>query len=218
MSLIPYNKEFSSIITKLKTMIQSINSASFLNSEIFIWGILPLLIFCARIIDVSIGTVRIIFISRGMKFIAPLLGFFEVIIWLIAIGQIMKNMNNIICYIAYGSGFAMGTYVGMLIEEKLAMGMLAVRIITAKEADALIESLKQARYGITVVDAEGSTGKVKLIFTIIKRKDLNNVAGIINEFDPASFYSVEEIRSATEGIFPRKKIAPLEQSKSSKVV
>lgn len=178
------------------------NYVSFFNSEIFVLVILPLLIFIARILDVSIGTVRIIFISRGFKFLAPLLGFFEVLIWLLAIGQIMKNLTNVVCYIAYAGGFGMGTLVGMLIEDKLAMGTLAIRIITVKDATELIEHLKSAGYGITSVDARGVTGRVKLIFTIIKRKDAQEVIEIVKRFNPKAFFSLEEIRSVTEGVFP----------------
>ena len=80
---------------------------SIMDSELFKWVLLPLLIVIARVIDVSIGTIRIVFVSRGHKIIAPVLGFFEVLIWLLAIGQIMRNLSNFMCYIAYGTGFAL---------------------------------------------------------------------------------------------------------------
>ncbi|HER42916.1 MAG TPA: hypothetical protein ENO08_00460, partial [Candidatus Eisenbacteria bacterium] len=85
---------------------------TFIDSELFKWVVLPLLIILARVIDVTIGTIRIVFVSRGHKVIAPILGFFEVLIWLLAIGQIMRNLSNFMCYIAYGTGFALGTYMG----------------------------------------------------------------------------------------------------------
>ena len=87
----------------------------------FAWVVLPLLIFFARICDVTLGTIRVIFISKGFKYIAPCIGFFEVIIWLLAIGQVMNNITNVASYIAYGAGFATGTFVGMAIEEKLSL-------------------------------------------------------------------------------------------------
>lgn len=177
-----------------------------LNSEIFSLIVLPVLIFLARILDVSLGTIRIIFVTSGRKFLAPLLGFFEIMIWLLAIGQIMQNFTNITYYVAYAGGFAMGNFVGIFIEEKLAMGTLAVRIITVKDASNLIEFLKSEGYGVTSVDAEGATGQqVKLIFTIIKRKNLQNIVKIIRRFNPRAFYSIEEIRSVREGIFPVEK-------------
>ena len=94
------------------------------NSNFYAWLLLPFLIFMARIADVSIGTVRLIFVSRGFKYLAPIVGFFEVHIWLLAIGQIMKNLSNPICYLGYAGGFAMGNYVGMHIAEKLSLGVV----------------------------------------------------------------------------------------------
>ncbi len=110
--------------------------------EIFAWVILPLLIFFARICDVSLGTIRVIFISKGFKYIAPVIGFFEVIIWLLAIGQVMNNLTNVASYIAYGGGFACGTLIGMIVEEKLSIGTVTVRVITRKDATDLVAYLR----------------------------------------------------------------------------
>lgn len=154
--------------------------------------------------DVSIGTIRIIFVSKGKKFLAPLIGFFEVIIWLIAISQIMNNLSNVACYLAYGAGFAMGNFVGIAIEERLAMGLQEVRVITARQAEALVQTLAGEGYGVTYVDAHGANGTVTMVHTIIKRKDLANVVGLIQDFDPKAFYSVEDARSVNEGVFPRR--------------
>ena len=108
------------------------------------YGLLPLLIVVARIIDVTLGTMRVIFITRGYKLLASLVGFFEVLIWLIAIGQIMKNLTNPVCYLAYAGGFAAGNYIGIYVSEKLSLGTVAVRLLTSKDAQPLIESLKKA--------------------------------------------------------------------------
>ena len=152
--------------------------------------------------DVTLMTVRIITLSRGKKLLAPLLGFFEVLIWLVAIRQIMQNLDNPASYIAYATGFATGNLVGIYLEEKLAIGTLIVRIITTKDAHALVDHLHTTGYGVTSLDAEGVTGRVKLIYTIVKRKDLHDVMTIIRAFNPKAFVSVEEIQSASEGIFP----------------
>jgi uncharacterized protein YebE (UPF0316 family) len=175
---------------------------SFTNSDIYTWVILPLLIFLARIVDVSMGTIRILFISRGTKFLAPLIGFFEVLIWLLAIGQIMQNLTNVLCYIAYAGGFATGTYVGIFIEEKLAMGLLLVRVVTTKDASELIEYLKSADFGVTHVAARGVAGQVRIVLTIIRRKNLNKVVEIIRRFNPNAFYSTENIRYVSKEVFP----------------
>lgn len=174
------------------------------NAEVFSWVILPLLIFLARICDVTIGTIRIIFVSRGQKVFASLLGFCEVLIWLVAIGQIMKNLNNVACYIAYAGGFAMGNYIGIALEGKLAMGVVLVRIITRQDGNELIACLREAGYGVTSIDAKGAIGPVHVIYTVIKRTSLGEVVEIIHRFNPKAFYSVEDIRTVREGVFPEK--------------
>jgi uncharacterized protein YebE (UPF0316 family) len=177
---------------------------SFISPEIFTFVIIPILIFCARICDVTLGTIRVIFISKGIKYLAPLIGFVEVIIWLLAIGQVMNNLTHPVAYIAYGAGFASGTYIGMLIEEKISLGLTSVRIITKKDPTELIDYLRSQNYGVTSIDGTGGTGKVKMVFTIIKRQDLHNVVGIVKQFNPNAFYSVEEVKSIAEGVFPEK--------------
>ncbi len=174
----------------------------FLNSELFAWVILPILIFIARVIDVTFGTMRIIFISKGEKILAPLFGFFEIMVWLFAIGQVMQNLTNLTYYFAYAGGFATGNFVGMYIEEKLAMGTLVIRIITKKDASNLIEAIKLKNYGITIIDGQGATGSVKIIFTVIKRKNVGDVVDMIKQFNPKAFFSIEEVRVARDGIFP----------------
>ena len=178
---------------------------SFLDSDLFAWFILPLLIFIARVIDVTFGTIRIIFVSKGEKFLAPLFGFFEIMIWLFAIGQVMQNLNNFSYYIAYAAGFATGNFVGIFIEDKMAIGKLVVRIITRKDSSDLIAALKSRNYGITIIDAQGATGSVKIIFTVLKRKDVDDVVGMIKHFNPKAFYSIEEVQAASEGVFPSHK-------------
>ncbi|MDD1706274.1 MAG: DUF5698 domain-containing protein, partial [Methanoregulaceae archaeon] len=103
------------------------------SSDFFAWVILPLLIFFFRICDVSLGTIRVIFIAKGLKYIAPVIGFFEVIIWLLAIGQVMNNVTNVASYIAYGGGFAAGTLLGMTVEERLSLGTVVVRVISNED-------------------------------------------------------------------------------------
>lgn len=175
---------------------------NFFESNLFLWIILPLLIMMARIIDVSMGTLRIILVSKGVKLIAAILGFFEVLIWLLAISQIMQNLSNWICYIAYGLGFAVGTYVGIMLENKLSMGVQLIRIISRTDANDLVDYLRDANYGITVIDAQGATGPVNIIYTIIRRKNLKNVIEMIEKFNPNAFYTIEDLRFVREGIYP----------------
>ncbi len=180
--------------------------STFYDSNFFTYGILPGLIFCSRVIDVSFGTIRIVMVSKGQKFWAPLLGFFEVLIWLIAISRVFQNLDNWLCYIAYAAGFACGNYVGLIIEEKLAVGIVKVQIITRKNAKTLINNLVEAGYGITHHEAKGSSETVSIIYTIINRKVVQKVKDIVTKTNPQAFYSVEDVKSVNKGIFPRRTI------------
>ena len=179
--------------------------AAFFDSNLFNYGILPLLIFLSRVVDVTIGTIRIIFVSKGKKYLAPVLGFFEVFIWILAISRIMQNLDNYFNYVAYAGGFAAGNFVGMLIEEKIAIGVMIVRVITQKPADLLIKKLHSMGFGVTSVDARGSMEDVNIIYTIIHRKEMKNVIDIIKQYNPRAFYSIEDVRHVNEGNFPLKK-------------
>lgn len=164
--------------------------------------ILPLIVFFARVLDVSLGTLRIIFTSRGKRNIAPLLGFVEVFIWIVVVSQVVKNVHSLPAYLGYAAGFAVGTFVGMKIEERLALGLYVLRIILSLEGERLASQLRSAGYGVTVVNGMGSVGEVKLLYTVIKRKNLIGVLEIIKSVAPNAFFSVEELRSAESGIFP----------------
>lgn len=168
--------------------------------EIYGWIGLPILIFLARVCDVSLGTIRIIFISKGIKYLAPLVGFFEILIWILAISQIMQNLSNVYYYLFYAGGFATGNFVGIIIDEKLSIGNVNVRIITRQNAKVLVEKLKKSRFGITVLDAEGPKGQVKIIFTLVKRQNVQKVIKLVKKYNPQAFYSVEDIRFVSEAL------------------
>jgi uncharacterized protein YebE (UPF0316 family) len=178
------------------------NEFPFFDSSLFTWVVIPVLIVLARIVDVTLDTIRVIYISRGMKYLAPLFGFFGVLVWLLAISQIMKNLNNPVYYLAYAVGFATGNLVGIFIEERLAVGKVVLRIITQKDTTALVTHFRSCGYGVTTVDAEGATGPVKLIFTVIDRNKIKSVVQSIDNYNPRAFYSIEDVRSVKEGTFP----------------
>lgn len=176
-----------------------------LNSPVFSWVILPLLIFLARICDVSIGTIRIIFVSRGKRLLAPLLGFFEVSIWLLAISQIMQQLDNVICFVAYAAGFAMGNYIGILIEEKLAMGTLILRVFVTTDGSCIKERLYEAGFGVTAINGQGRNGAVEILFSVIKRRDQKKAVDIVESCQSDAFYSIEDAKSVNKGVFPLEK-------------
>jgi len=174
-----------------------------IDAWVFTWIIVPMLIFVARILDVSIGTLRLIFIAKGYRMIAPLLGFFEVLIWLIAIRQILQHLDNWACYIAYGLGFAAGNYIGMLIDQHLSLGKVVLRVITKINAAEITASLREEGFGVTEVSGEGKAGPIKILFSTLNKKDLNNAIKIIHGFNPEAFYTIEEVASVKEGYFKK---------------
>src|SRR5437868_6483851 len=131
---------------------------SFIDSEIFKWVLLPLLIFFARMCDVTLATLRSVFIGKGLRKVVPILGFFEVLIWLISVRQVMRHLDNPVCYFAFAGGFAMGTYTGLLLERRIALGIQVMRIITNQESAGLINALRDAKFGVTMIDAHGARG------------------------------------------------------------
>ena len=167
------------------------------------WVYLPLLIFISRIGDVTLGTLRHVLTSRGHKNISPILGFFEVLIWIVVVSQVMKQANNFACYIGWAGGFAMGNYIGLLIEERIALGLQIIRIITNQECSQLISELQTANHGTTVVDATGAKGPVKIILTVVKRKNIEPIIKIIQQYNPDAFYSIEDIRDVNRGVFSK---------------
>ena len=169
-----------------------------ISQNVYSYILLPLLIFFARIGDVSINTIRIIYVLGGRRFTATLLGFFESFIWLMAIRQIFEHLDNWICYIAYPGGFATGIFVGMIIEERIAYGKVIVRIITRKEISNLIGYLNLQRFRYTHVNAEGPDGHENLVFTVLERENLDQLLFKLKEILPTAFYTVEKVNRAVE--------------------
>lgn len=169
-------------------------------------------IFLAEVSVVTLGTLRIIFISRGHKFLAPALGFFEVSIWLFAITQTMRGLNDKSPmewnlgdwsgFLAFSLGFTLGNFLGILIEKMLALGSLKLHIITQRDAGRLVAKLRRAGFGATIIPGQGATGPVDVILTVIRRKQLAQLLTIVEGFDPRAFYAVNEVQFTSAGIFP----------------
>ena len=175
---------------------------AFFSSTTYTWIVLPILIFCARIMDVSLDTVRILFINRNLKFYVTFTAFFAVLIWLMVMRQIFQQLNNPACYLAYAAGYATGNFVGMIIENKISIGKVIIRIITRMESEQLVALLRSSGYGVTVIEAEGATGAVEVIFMIVERSDIKRVVEMIRENNPLAFYSVEDVRMVSEAVTP----------------
>lgn len=168
------------------------------SDAVFSFAILPLLIFFARICDVSINTVRIIYMLGGRRLTSTLLGFFEAFIWLMAIRQIFAHLDNWLCYIAYPAGFASGIFVGMIIEEKIAYGKVVVRIITRKDTSEFLSYLNSQRIRYTKIEAYGPDGEESVTFSVLDREKLDDLLFHLKKSLPSAFYTVEGVKAARE--------------------
>lgn len=165
--------------------------------------LLPFIIFFGRIFDVTLGTLRIIFVSKGEKLKAPIIGFFEVFIWVVIISQILSRANDMIAYLSYAGGYAAGNYVGILIEKRIAFGIILCRVYTNRPGLKLVNLLSLKGFGATMVHGTGSVDQVDIIETVFDRKKLKLVSSIILEFDKDAFYVIEDVRTRSRGIFPK---------------
>lgn len=165
--------------------------------------ILPFIIFFGRICDVSLGTLRIIFVSKGEKYKAPLVGFFEVFIWIVIISQVLARANDLVSYLSYAGGYAAGNFVGIMIEQRIAFGVILFRVFTQKNGLELAKELNSKGFGSTCTSGQGAVARVDIVETVFDRKFEKNVDEIVRGFDPNAFYIVEDIRSKQRGIFGR---------------
>jgi uncharacterized protein YebE (UPF0316 family) len=161
------------------------------------WG--PLVIFALRIVDVSLATLRMLLAVRGQRVIVPLIGFFEVLIWLFAAGSAIRYLNSPLHVLGYAGGFAAGTAVGLWVEEKLAFGLATVRIISAHGGVEVADALRDEGFGVTEFAGEGREGRVEVVYTVAKRAQIKGILRIVDLWDPAAFVTVEEPRSVRRG-------------------
>lgn len=171
-------------------------------SELFAgpWG--PLVIFCLRIVDVSLSTVRILLSVRGHKRIVPVIGLVEVLIWLFAAGNAMRNLESGWHVLGYATGYATGNAVGLWIEEKLALGYATIRIITRTAGEALADTLRTLGYGVTEFAARGREGPVEVIYLVVPRRETARVMKEVESRDGTAFVTVEQPREIRWGWIP----------------
>ena len=168
--------------------------------EVYPW-LLPIVIFFGRICDVTLGTLRIIFISKGERYKAPIVGFVEVLIWILIISQVFSHAHSWISYLAFAAGYASGNFIGLFVENKIAFGFILLRIYTKKDGYQLAQLLNKQDFGSTFIKGKGAISAVGIIETVISRKSQQKVVAIIDEFDPDAFYLIEDVRSKQKGIF-----------------
>jgi len=165
------------------------------------------LIFFARVADVSLGTFRTIVIFRGHKFLASFIGFFEIIIWLVAAAQVLTNLDQWYLVLAYASGFSVGNYVGMWIESHFAMGNELIRCISFNKR-VLADKIRSEGYKVISFDGDmGQDKAVELLFIVEKRRNIPSLIRLIRELDQTAVYSVSDVKSVYDGpeLLPRRR-------------
>jgi uncharacterized protein YebE (UPF0316 family) len=172
------------------------------NFDYMAWIVVPILIILARIADQTIGTLRLVYLSKGYKIIAPVMGFFEVLIWIIVVSQIFQKLDNYFYYFAYAFGFALGNYIGLRLEERLSLGQVVIRVFPKINTDEIVNELSKRGFGLTIMDAQGTRGPVKILFSIINRKTLEDFLETVRKFDDQVFYTIEDVRTSAKGVFP----------------
>lgn len=155
-----------------------------------------LLIFLLRIGDVGIASVRIVTLMRGKIWLAALLGFFESLFWVSAAAIVFTNLDHPIRIVAFAAGFASGTLLGGFVERWLAMGTALLRVIAPIESPPVAAHLRAVGFAVTVVNAEGRDGEVRLNFLVLPRRRVKEALAIVAEVNPAAFITVEDIRIA----------------------
>lgn len=165
-----------------------------------------LFIFFARIADVSMGTLRMILLVKGQRKIAAVLGFFEVMIYLIVLGKVVGNIDKPILIIVYCLGYASGNYVGSKLEEKLSIGRLLVQIIVKEIRCGIVDALRDAGFGVTIFEGEGMDGNSYMLNVITERKKVKELKEIISELDCGAFLTTMDVRSSLGGYFQPKKM------------
>lgn len=175
----------------------------------------PIVIFSLRILDVSMSTVRIVLAVRGHKKITPIIGFFEVLVWVFAAGSAIRFLDSPLHLLGYAAGFAAGTVVGLMIEEKLAIGHATIRIVARHAGVELADALRTLGFGVTEFAGQGRDGPVEVVYTVCRRRDIEKVMDEVEIWDPQAFITVEQPRDIRWGWMqgvPRSRFSPGDQS------
>jgi uncharacterized protein YebE (UPF0316 family) len=150
-----------------------------------------LLIVCMRICDVTLDTIRVILVIQGRKYLAGLVGFFEVLIWIFAIRYIMQHMDVLLNLFGYATGFGLGNVIGVTIEQKIGLGFVQLNVISKHHTDKIANALRKSKFGVTILPGEGGTGGVSVMVVIISRKLQAKVIELIESMDNEAFITVQ---------------------------
>ena len=159
------------------------------------------LIFILRVMDMSLDTLRVLFVMRGRKGVAWALGFCQALIFVVAISSVLSNLDNPLNILGYAAGFATGNVIGMLIEERLAVGHIQVSIVSPRWGAAITEKMRSEGFAVTEIPARGKDGVVTLLSCSVLRRNVNKVHEIVNQIDPTAFITAEDVRPVRRGFW-----------------
>jgi len=163
------------------------------------WVILPTVILIARIVETSLKTLRLVYVAKGLKYLASAIGMGEVAVWLLSTGLVITNLTNVLGILAYIVGYAIGTVVGMDVEDRLKFGHVIVRIITRSNTDEMMRELREKGFGITRIEGQGSFGSmVSILLVLVPRHGMDDLVDTLNTSYPEAIFSIEDIRSLKE--------------------
>jgi len=165
-------------------------------------------IFVAETCVVTLSTVRTILVSRHQRMLAPLLGVVEISLWLLAIGQVMQNLHSPIYFLAFVAGFGAGNYLGVCVENWIALGYVVVQIITRKDAAPLVQAFRAAGFGVTCLSGQGLMGPVQLLMSVLPRSKLGEASQIVEKHDSEAFYLVDDLQTIRRGFLPQALLFP----------
>jgi uncharacterized protein YebE (UPF0316 family) len=160
-----------------------------------------LVIFSLRIADVSMAILRILMVMRGRKLLAWIFGFFQALVFVVAIRQVMSDLGNLANMIGYAAGFATGTVVGLWLEERIAVGHGHLRIMSPRFGAALADQIREAGFAVTVVPGRGRDGNVDVLSCTVPRRQVKKLRTLIETTDPNAFITSENVRPLTKGFW-----------------
>jgi uncharacterized protein YebE (UPF0316 family) len=150
----------------------------------------PGVIFSMRVVDVSLGTLRLVYVTRGARLLASILGFVEILIWITAAGSTILNLTSPLHLVGYAGGFGVGTWVGMWLEGKVPVGTATVQAFCRGRDGAVSDALRRMGLGVTELDGEGLEGPVDVVSTVVPRQHVPRVIQTIEAEDPDAFVTV----------------------------
>lgn len=164
-----------------------------------------LIIFLARVSDVSLGTLRMLMLVKGRRLPAATIGFFEALIYVNVLGRVLNQLDRWEYILVYSLGFAAGNYLGIFMEERMALGYAGVEIIVHSESDSLVQFLREKGFGVTVSEGWGKDGPKDILTVIVPRRQLTQLMSLVNDHDSKSFSIVMDARKTMGGYYQRQK-------------